>query len=126
MKVLNHDAIHDLKNSIKWLVFLTCSYHYTHNLFNPFQSIVSTQIETCQLIYTSNQVTGFYMKPSPRMICFNQQPWNKSYSLIYFETISPSRFNVLLLKKQVNGFCCANKFINFYLMENIGRNGRHY
>ena len=38
------------------------SKHDSRKYFNPAQSSVAFHIETSHLIYTANQVTGFYMK----------------------------------------------------------------
>ena len=54
---------------------IKCSKHDPRNNFNPSQPGVAFHVETSHLIYTENQMTGFYMKYNSGLKWVNSTCW---------------------------------------------------
>ena len=68
-------AVFKMLFDIPATLLIKCSKHDRKKYFNPSQPSVAFHIETSRLVYTANQMAGFYMKCNKRMKWVNLACW---------------------------------------------------
>ena len=68
-------AVFKMLYDIPTTFVIKCSKHDPRKYFNASQPSVAFHIETSYLIYTANQMTGFYMKRNSEMKWVNSTCW---------------------------------------------------
>ena len=64
---LSSFVLFKMLNVIPTIFLIKCSKHDSRKYFNPFQPTVAFLIETSPLIYTDNQLVGFYVKSNSEL-----------------------------------------------------------